>query len=236
MYSYTENILQVAKISITKPDDFGYWGSEKMFKTWGFAGFDYYDGCKLLEKSNFEVIRDDLMKRFPGDFEIETYRHWAVGRIHQLTCRVLHKDSEITEENITGAFRAAMEWQDNLSDYPLADEGHYSDLQYEDALETLTFWAENNPKIVYEDNLNLESWQSRVYEKLVLMESYFDADAGILPTDDEIMKAIYELGLCNVEGMEEWYEWCDKNNLPRPEFTLSELSKVNPNQLKLFEN
>ena len=68
------------------------------------------------------------------------------------------------------------------------------------------------------------------------MEIYFDADAGNLPTDDELMKAIYELELCNPEGIEEWYEWCDKNNLPRPKFTLSEISRVNPNQLKLFED
>lgn len=236
MYSYTENILKNAKSSITKPDDFGYWGSEDMFKTWGFAGFDYYKGCKVLEKSNFKFISDDLMKRFPDDFRIETYRHWVVGHIDRLVCRVLHSDSEITEQNITDAFRAAMEWQDNLGEYPVADEGHYSDMQYEYALEMITFWSEINPRIIYKDNLNLESWQSRIYEKLVRMECYFDGDGEMSPSDDEFMTAIYELGLCNAEGMEEWYEWCDNNNLARPEFTLSEISRVNPNQLKLFED
>ena len=49
------------------------------------------------------------------------------------------------------------------------------------------------------------------------------------------LKSVYDLGLCKVDGYLKWYEFCDKNDIPRPEFTEEEFSKFNANQLQLFE-
>ena len=47
-FDYVENILKCAKDGLQKPEDFGYWGSEDMFKTWGFCGVDKNRDSDLL--------------------------------------------------------------------------------------------------------------------------------------------------------------------------------------------
>ena len=70
-FNYTENILKCAKDGLQKPEDFGYWGSSDMFKTWGFCGVDKNRDSNLLEISNFDIITKDLMTTFPLDFRVQ---------------------------------------------------------------------------------------------------------------------------------------------------------------------
>jgi hypothetical protein len=55
------------------------------------------------------------------------------------------------------------------------------------------------------------------------------------PSDEVIYKAIYKLGLQNEEQYSKWVEFCEKNNLDMPASFDNEMSKNNPDQLKLFE-
>lgn len=129
-FSYSENIIKCAGDAIEKPEDFGYWGPEDTFVTWGFCGVDKHRDSEALQRSNFKVISTDLMEKYPDDFRIETYRHWAVGSIDRLLCRVLkNKEDGVVIDNITDAFKSAMLWQDKLQKYPVADEDDYMELE-----------------------------------------------------------------------------------------------------------
>ena len=103
-FDYVENILKCAKDGLQKPEDFGYWGSEDMFKTWGFCGVDKNRDSDLLEISNFDFITKDLISKFPNDFKIENYSHWMVGNVDRLVCRILKYElpfiDEVKEEDI----------------------------------------------------------------------------------------------------------------------------------------
>jgi len=236
-FQYVDNILKCAKDGLQKPEDFGYWGSEDMFKTWGFCGIDKNRDSDIREVSNFDSISKDLLKRFPEDFRIETYSHWAVGSVDRLICRILKQElpfkDEIKEEDITIAFHSAMEWLDNLDDYPIADEDDYSEKQFQEAIESIKYWVDENSDLVYEDKLNLESCYERMYFDLTNKGHEFDDYDQIYPTDDQMLKSVYDLGLCKVDGYLKWYEFCDKNDIPRPVFTEEEFSSINPNQDQL---
>jgi len=236
-FDYSENILKCAKDGLQKPEDFGYWGSEDMFKTWGFCGVDKNRDSDLLEISNFEVITKDLMSKFPLDFRIENYSHWLVGDVDRLVCRILKYEipfiDQVKEEDITIAFIAAMEWLDQLRDYPVADEGDYSDKQYEQSIAEIIEWDRNNPGVIYKDNLNIENWADRICYELG-NDNYEYSEYSYYP-DEAIYKAIYKLGLQNEEQYNKWVEFCEKNNLDMPASFENEMSKNNPNQLTLFK-
>ena len=238
-FDYVENILRCAKDGLQKPEDFGYWGSEDMFKTWGFCGVDKNRDSNLIEISNFDVITKDLMFRFPLDFKIENYSHWMVGNVDRLVCRILKYElpfiDQVKEKDITTAFITAMEWLNQLRDYPIADEGDYSDKQYQEAINQIKGWDIDNPGIIYKDKLNLENWEFRVYDELIKLNCDFDSYNQISPTDEDFYKAIYNIGLQNQEQYENWRLFCEKNNLDMPASFDNELSKNNPDQLKLFE-
>lgn len=236
-FNYSENILKCAKDGLQKPEDFGYWGSDDMFKTWGFCGVDKNRDSDLLEISNFEVITKDLMTKFPLDFRIENYSHWLVGNVDRLVCRILKHEipfiDEVNQEDITIAFRAAMEWLDQLRDYPVADEGDYSDKQYQQGIEEIIEWDKENPGIIYKDNLNIENWADRIWYELG--NDGYSFEDNYFPSDEVIYKVIYKLGLQNEEQYNKWVEFCEKNNLDMPASFANEMSKNNPDQLKLFE-
>jgi hypothetical protein len=135
------DIIEAARAALTRPSDFGYWGSDEMFVTWGYT-LSVHRDSDVLDRSNWQVITDDMLERFPDDCRIESASHWAVGWIEQLAVRVLREDgpvfpAEFNEDDITEAFEAIYEWSDKLSDYPVADEEHYSKLEYDEEMDYL---------------------------------------------------------------------------------------------------
>lgn len=238
-FNYVENILKCAKDGLQKPEDFGYWGSEDMFKTWGFCGIDKNRDSNIMEISNFDYISKDLLTNLPDDFRIETYNHWMVGSVDRLVCRIIKEELPfmelMVEADITIAFYYAMEWLDKLNDYPIADEGDYSEKQLKEAIESIEYWVDENSDLVYKDELNLESCYERMYSDLINKGYEFDEYNQVYPTDEQMLQSVYDLELCKVDGHIKWYEFCDKNNIPRPQFTEEEFSKFNLNQLQLFK-
>ena len=236
-FDYVENILKCAKDGLQKPEDFGYWGSEDMFKTWGFCGVDKNRDSNLLEISNFDVITKDLISKFPNDFRIENYSHWMVGNVDRLVCRILKYElpfiDEVKEKDITTAFLSAMEWLDQLRDYPVADEGDYSDKEYEQSIAEIIEWDKHNPGVIYKDNLSIENWAERICYELGNEGYSYSEDSYY--SDEAMYKAIYNLGLQSEEQYNKWIEFCEKNNLAAPPSFENEMSKNNPEQLKLFE-
>jgi hypothetical protein len=132
------DIIEAAKASLRKPEDFAYFGDLHEDDGWGRA-FGVHRDSDALERSNWKVITEDMQERFPDDFTTESASHWAVGWVETGRVKVL-KDPAlgIVEGNFTPAFEAVMEWKDNLDSYPVADEADYSALEWEEFTEYVT--------------------------------------------------------------------------------------------------
>lgn len=228
VWSYSENLLRCANDAIQKPEDFGYWGSDDMFVTWGFCGIDKNRDSSILDEMNFDLMSRELMAEFPDDFRIETYNHWAVGHVDRLCVRVLKEDKQITEDNITEAFIKAMYCKDELLDYPVWDDEEYSERSYDAAINVLEDLHFSIRSMV---DTNIESWSSQVYRYLSdELGTYVDVDADVYPDDDEILTAVYHLELWNLEAIEEWDEWTNQKELTNIKTIIA-----NKNQLSLFD-
>jgi hypothetical protein len=227
MFSYSENLLECAEDGLKKPSDFGYWGPKDMFETWGFCGIDKSQASNLIEESNFETISQKLISEFPDDFRIETYRHWAVGQVSRLVCRILYRKGEIEDKNITEAFKKAMEWQDELAKYFIADESDYSDRLYQQNIADIP-----QLQVAKFADQTVDDWATKIVNKIHDNGHYWDEDN--YPDDDAVMQAIYDLQMWNKEYSMEWFEFADKHSLERPPFDLESISRWNKNQLSLF--
>lgn len=228
-FVYTENILRCGKDALTKPEDFGYWGPKDMFVTWGFCGIDKTRDSSVMDISNFETITKKLMSEYPNDFRIEKYNHWACGSIERFVCRILKEETEISDSNITSAFKKVMSHLDNLSDCPVYDEDDYYNRLSTRAIGCL-YDLPNYLECMIDTNFPL--YGEKIYHELTVnMNIEFNVDGGQYPKDDDIKYAVYSLQIWNNEVIEEWNEWTDQNGMERI-FT----RKENPNQLKLFED
>jgi hypothetical protein len=170
--------------------DFGYHGDLDLGITWAFT-FSVHRDSDQLERSNWEVISSDLMKKHPNTVEITHCGHWAVGWIDHLTVKMVDKNGRITRAGLD-----VLDWYEKLTDYPLADEQHYSDLQWEEgydgALRSIRY---DHPKNMI-DELP-DNWIGLVYEWIhehdnTLYEAVYDNE-GWLP-EDTIKAACEALG------------------------------------------
>lgn len=206
---FLEDIVKLANQALEKPSDFGWWGREEMFESWGWAGINMHRDSDLLQISNFDYITKDLIQRFPDDFEIVGMGHWAVGHVDQLIVRILKDpNGEIEEENITEAFEEAMHWIDDLKSYAVACDEHYSDLVSEKVFE---YTKQNIPSEVY----IFEDFDATAAEILSLLEQkeYYDYD-NTVPSDDQMRMAAYQLRWCDYHYREFWDEFAEENGLP----------------------
>lgn len=112
--------------------NFAYFGDLPMGETWAWT-FGTNRDADTLTRSNWYVITDDMKDRFPDDTQIFEASHWACGWIEQLSVRVLDDEGKMTE-----AGQATLEWKDNLDQYPVADDEHFSGLEYDEWHEYVT--------------------------------------------------------------------------------------------------
>lgn len=116
----------------SKMQNYAYWGDVPIGQTWGFIGVGRHRDSNALENSNFEVIYEDLKKRFPSDVTIIRSSHWAVGWSEGIAVHLLDDNGVATK-----AAAAAMEWEEKLEEYPVADEEHFSNLETEEVMDYL---------------------------------------------------------------------------------------------------
>ena len=107
---------------------------------WFSAGFGRSRDSDALEESNFQVAwkqlrqletelspeTHDIPGRFDGESSVQIVRegHWAVGWVEWIA---------IHESN-TAALDAARKLCDRANDYPVLDEDHWGNLEYERAM------------------------------------------------------------------------------------------------------
>jgi len=198
----------MAEQATTKPDDFGWWGREDMFETWGFTGISYNNSSSVMEESNFEVISKDLLEKYPDDFKIITMKHWAVGQVTTMIVRVYDDNPETGELTVSEPFKELITWHDHLADYPCADDAHYSEKDYEEVLKYIRDFA--NPMISQVDDFD-----SEIYSYLSNEEDiYMSYDGSELPSEEEMIRAAFWLGFIDREYQEEWDDFVVSYRLP----------------------
>ena len=126
---------------------------------WGFSPIGTHRDADTLTRSNWEVITRDLLERFPDAFEVYHTSHWAVGWYDHLA---------VDTSNET-AMLALAEWCAALADYPVANENHWSELEFNEAC---GYWA----SMSVADHVDALSHASGV--------SVFAARRDELPSDD----------------------------------------------------
>lgn len=209
-------IVELAKQALEKPEDFGWWGKEEMFVSWGWAGIDKNNSSRADDIVNFDLITTDLMERFPFDFDIVGLRHWAVGHADRLTCRILIDEKlGIIESNITEAFKEAMKWLMKLDDYPIVDD----EKLYEYCRQEMFDWImQELPDDVYVKDSKEETVDSILGELEKDESGDFDivwwSLEGKAPTDEMLRYVAYDLSLCAASHRDLWDEWVEENGLP----------------------
>jgi hypothetical protein len=105
-----------------RPADYGEWGEYTFENGWGMTSFGVHRDSGSLDRSNWSVITDDLLARYPDDFAIIRAGHWAVGWYDHFRVNLASQP----------AIEAAYEWYCKLEDYPVACEEHFSNTEWED--------------------------------------------------------------------------------------------------------
>jgi hypothetical protein len=153
-----EQIAEWKSEALARPSDFGYGGdNEELFETWSLGITIETRDSGIREKANASAIKT-MLKADPSleeDWEIVGCRHWAVGWVDHLSFRVLDEDGSISRISrvIKGIF-------DSLSEYPVLDDGLYSEMEYEETI--------GNIKDHYPGSSSLkddvpEDWPTKMY-------------------------------------------------------------------------
>lgn len=216
-----ESYIEAAKAALTRPDSFLYYGSnDELFDTWGMLPFVQHRDSDVLDRSNYRTILDELKghavwedcdgaedsSEMVDDFSASCWLH---GWREQITCRVLIDGNRLVGiDNLTDTFKASVEIQHALMDYPIFDESDYSELEseeswaaFEEAWSSVD-WEEVSP------NHDDDDMKSAVYRELTECETrdWF--------SDDEITEAVIA-----------WTE----------EIAWEDYARTYANQLRLFE-
>jgi len=223
--------VKLAKQALTHPSDFGWFGFDDMFVTWGFAGINKNGMEHLVDISNWDCAIAEIKREFGEDEYVENFyeapiRHWLVGSCDQLCVRVLNREiphHEITINDITPHFKFVCDIATYLAyEYPVLDEDHYSELQYDEAAKFLEeslsetcSWFDLSGHVSMVDNLGyiIQNWINDN------CNSYYDVDdrGAYVYADDDVIEAVYDLGLDkrDDEGDEVfWNEWESSNPSP----------------------
>jgi hypothetical protein len=149
----------------------------------------------LLEESNWAVVTADMQKRFPDDTEIVRFGHWGVGWVEELFVRIWDASGEITP-----AFQAAAEWRGALEGYPVANDEHYSQMEYDATLKNIENAGYNMVRAGAPTD-----WASRVFDW------FWDNDqravenvddTGGYPTEEQLAEALRALKLLDPDWEE----------------------------------
>jgi hypothetical protein len=123
--------------------------------------------------------------------------HWAVGYVDGFSVKVFQPDGK----TLTEAFQEVCRLSQQLEDYPVLDEEHYSEIEYQATLDNI----ENEGSRLFEGDAP-ECWASEVFSWLWdnnqgAVED--EDDHGGYPNEEEIKEALVALGMIVEDSMEE---------------------------------
>lgn len=172
MRPMTANNPVASEASHYEPEHLELWsadGPTSFDSAANYAGADLSDfyvapvsinrDSELLDRSNWEVVTKDLCERSEHDETGEArLGHWACGWYELF---LIHKDD-------APALKAADEWACALESYPVADEAHWSELEWDAVAE---YWERS-------------SLRERIEALARFDVSIFAARRDELPSDD----------------------------------------------------
>jgi hypothetical protein len=150
----------------------------------------------LLDQSNAQVITDALQpfaQAEDPDVVFESHSHWLVGHVDGFSIRVFRNGE------ITPAFMRYHELAASMEEYPVLDEGDYSNREYEATVENISSAARR-----LKDEYELpENWVSQVYSWF--WENDQSAvenadDQGGWPSDEQLGAAFAALEFRRIDG------------------------------------
>lgn len=155
-----------------------------------------------LDRSNYQVMVRELKKvasfseapdRFdvvpPGQMAfIGSANHCLVGYTNQIHMRIYEPDGAITP-----VFKRYYELRKKMADYPVLDDDHFSNLEYEDALASIESVGRSHVKD------GEDGWVFKVYDHLT--ENGQVGDYEVSQMWDEIVDALRELGLAEADDV-----------------------------------
>ena len=194
-----EYLLEMANQSIKRPDDYGYYGDTDLHNSWGFAGIDLSRDANCLDRANFQAFHRDIVEKYPDDFTVENFGHWAVGHIDRTLVRVLkdeHGDMEI--DNITDAFIETVETLEFIQECAVLDDGLYADEEWAENISHLEWYVdyikESGESVI---DTSGASWTEDLLSKLLDNEVELCPDAEVYASDEDIIQAAKDLGIWN---------------------------------------
>lgn len=98
--------------------NFAYSGELDLGGTWAFCISTHRD-ADLMDVSNYETILEDLKDINTKHVEETNCNHWAVGWVKHITVKMLHNGK------LTNAGKRLLFWNEQLNDYPLADDDDF---------------------------------------------------------------------------------------------------------------
>lgn len=96
--------------------------SEREWTATGMGPVGQHRDSDALDRSNFTVIYQDLSERFGDSVDIARFGHWACGWVEEIIFDIGNDDCE----------QAVAAWRAKLDDYPVADEAHWSELEWDE--------------------------------------------------------------------------------------------------------
>ena len=194
-----EHIIEMANLSMKRPDDYAYFGDIDLHNSWGFAGIDLSRDATCLDESNFQAFHRDIVPSYPDDFTVENFGHWAVGSLDRTLVRVLkdeHGDMEV--DNITDAFIVTLETLEFLQENAVLDDMLLSEEEWAESIRHLewygTYLKENGENVI--DTSGAE-WAEDLLSQLYENEVEICPDADVYPSDEEIVQAAKDRGMWN---------------------------------------
>lgn len=230
-----EVLVKIAEQCLTKPSDFGWWGRDEMFESWGMTWSVHRDS-DLLERCNWTSVINMLQNNdgvvggayytFDSkDWEINSCSHWAVGWVEYLCVRILEdEDGDICEDNLTDIFKALAELKLNLEVYPILDEELYFRMEWEEMVDAIHNYG---PSMVVMD----EEKASDVLGWMINEFNYIDPESI---HEDYIIEAAMYLDLIDPDYEDEFAEWCEEHLDIYNEFLRKLKAWIYRDQLALF--
>lgn len=184
--------------ALQRPSDFGMASStlhyDDFFETWSLGPVVLTRASTLLEESNHKALisyLDDL--NLPTEWLIVHCNHWGCGWVDHLAFHAVNSDRTPTK-----IFKAIKSWFNALSDYPVADESDYSQMEYDATLENIETVGGRFVDLGKDLPEGEDSWMSAVFGWLWENDQeqvQSQDDRGGCPSKEAVIDALIDLGL-----------------------------------------